>query len=544
MEQSSARKKQRPGFLPPQVKPEEQEIKTAYSNLIRELENIISTSHFYPVTIGDPYADLEAASGLKRLVDYLNSLKKKLTLEQKKFVLDRLNIKSFTEKEMNNFISYLKTVGKYPLYYDEQFFSKIKTAVQSLIEKKEVYNFYKAIFNQISKKFYLSGENTKTAQDFIDAYLIEEGYLTPSGNYMNSKLEKIVTNYEKGKGKEYKELVKRLSNMISKGLELKEHETFSLIPKEIKKDIKIKRKQIVSKVSKAKKLFDKHVLGMEVEEPEKDVYAPKSFIGPPSAKKLYEKVAKISNVLGDETFKVKGVKDLGVGKDVDLNVHVFNNYKQYKNTLDCLEKAEIYCKSETPETQKVIPCILYQWNTFGEDVIAKKRKKIESGTFSEYEEALVSQFNPPVQDGGQGYIVTRDFSKYIPLKNIIDYKQDIEILENIEYLLEGLNDLKIYHGGGPQNILEQILIDPDTKDIVLVHFEECGANPSQDELVSQNNMFEAYDLLPPSSKYKILSDSPMVLGEEDVASLIKISPSKSKSGSKSPHKINTNKQEV
>jgi hypothetical protein len=441
-----------------------------YQKIARDYEDLIG----YIIELNSR-ADPGEEPPFERLIEYLEFLRDRLLENDKEFIINTLSlIKNLNEKQMEDFIKLMKKIYFDP-YFDKNKFLNIQKELLAMNKTRDLTDFNNAVIAQITKKFYFSPEIQKEMikGGFIDNYLTKQGYIRPDEDYNKSRFAKIVLNYEEGKEKEYKELVKNLADIIARNLELKEEVIPSIIPKIVTKKTKELKKFVSTKIREMK-------TGKKTEE---DVYTPKKFLGPASTKRLYEKVPveNMPSVLGDETIKVKGVKDLGLAEAVDLNVHIFNDYKKFMNTIQCLRKAVSYCANpQIPETQKTIPCILYHWNEFN-----------EAQRSASYLASSIAR----LQDG-HGYIVTRDFSKYIKLSDFPNFENDNVIVTKLENLLRIIYLGEIYHGGDPNKLSENILINPDTKDVVLVHFEQCNADPTDEELKSQIDMFKSKNIVP------------------------------------------------
>jgi hypothetical protein len=451
-------------YLKPMEIPQEaQKINANYQNLI----NYLKRKQVELTYIGD-FTEI-IPEGISSLILYLKNINQnnKLPLEDKQFVTNKFDtLKTFDQDKYTDFITILNKV-EFPEYYNEYLLSKLIDDIVVMNKKRDLLELYNNINTQIYRKFNMDPEMSKeTTKDFVNRYLMDEGYLPKEDiEYSESRFSKIVMNYKEGMDKEYRELVKMFSDNIAKILKFKQPTIGSIVPKSLSKATKKFRKNVSKK-------FTEMITGKEIE----DVYEPKKFYGPPSTKRLYKemKSGNIPSVLGKETIKVKGVTDFGT--PVDLNIHIFDKYEEYRNTVDCLDKAKYYCSSfgEDTKEEKVIPCILDKW----------------------VDKYVAHNFK-------NGYIVTRDFSDYIKLYDFNDFNDpDIKnkITKQIKKLLKVLFQNQVLHGGiinlNKNNILEKILIQPSTGNIVLTHFENCRINALNDDLNLEVAQFKTAKLVP------------------------------------------------
>jgi hypothetical protein len=467
----------------------EQEIVGKYKELLKYLKR-----KNFELSETDPKG--RKSNAIPKLIEYLKVINKnqKLPLKDKEFVVNKfIVLRDFDRKKYDDFITILNKID-FPEYYDQNLLSTLVDEIVVMNKKRDLLQFYKNIYAQISKKFNIDPAMLQeTTKDFINRYLIKEGYMSAQDDeYTGSKFSQIVINYEEGKEKEYIELVKTLADIIAKESKLEE-------------PIIVPRRVIPKSIRKAQKKFGKYVSKKftEVMTGKKisDDYKPQEFYGPPATKRIYRKLesGNIPNVLGDKTVKVRGVRDLGK-EPTDLNIHIFNNYEAYRNTLDCLANTKFYCFSfvKNNEEEKVIPCILDSWV---DEIEIQKSKlfPILSSSYYAPHRRLPQTEKYVARDFKNGYIVTRDFSNYTKLSNIyssLDFKEKEDLKIHVEELLTLLFQSKILHGDiHDENIMDNILIDPNTKNIVLTHFEKCNPKAKEEDLNSERNVFKKKNLV-------------------------------------------------
>lgn len=514
---------------PKEIPMKEQEINAKYSELVKYLKQ-----KNFELSETDPKGRKSVA--IPKLIKYLKEINKnqKLPLDDKDFIVKKfIVLRDFDRKKYDDFITILNKVV-FPEYFDKKLISGLVDDIVVMNKKRDLLNFYNNINNQISKKFDIDPEMSKeTIKRFIDDFLIKEGYMSAKDEeYNKSDFSRIVIDYEEGKQKEYKELVKNISDIISYQLKLEEPMIGSIASLIVPKTITKAKKKVGKYVSKK---FTELMTGKKVE----DVYKPKTFYGPPSTKRIYKELEteNIPKVLGDKTIKVRGVKDK-LGSPMDLNIHIFNDYEKYDKTLTCLKKATYYCTSFTEDTeeQKVVPCVLDNWIN---SVEVPKSELLKFVSTQYVPQSILQTEKYAIPNFKQGYIVTRDFGKYQKLSDVVlSPNNKDKVKERLDRLIDVLGQWKVIHGGiTDNNIKNNILINPASGSIVLAHFEKCKTPATEAELKEEEDIIMA--LRNTYSKKRTASTGKESEEEEDISSLRK---KVSKSSSTKPGKKTSKKK--